>query len=108
MNFQDATTRFEQSDAGTDDFKRLYKDAFDLMKSDRANAALYFVIGVAAHAYVIQYEDQAVTAELAEGAKRTLVGFCKKGCQSLAADAETRLALIGEIASEYQFDVHSF
>ena len=108
MNFQETAVRFEQSDAGTDDFKRLYKDAFELMKSDSANAALYFVIGVAAHAYVIQYEDQAVTSELAESAKATLVGFGKKICRALAADAATRLALVGEIASEYQFHVTNF
>ena len=52
MTFQTLAAAFEQSGAGTDDFKRLYKDAFDLMKSDRANAALYFVIGVAAHVIV--------------------------------------------------------
>ena len=108
MTFQDTATRFEQSDAGTDDFKRLYKEAFEQMKSDPSNAALYFVVGVAAHAYVIQYEDQAVTAELAEGAKNTLVGFCRKIRQALASDPAARLALAGEIASEYQFDVHSF
>ena len=48
MTFQDTATQFEKSDGGTDDFKRLYKEAFELMKSDSANAALYFVIGVAA------------------------------------------------------------
>ena len=31
MTFQDTATRFEQSDAGTDDFKRLYKEAFEQM-----------------------------------------------------------------------------
>ena len=30
MNFQDAAERFGNSGAGTDDFKRLYKDMFDL------------------------------------------------------------------------------
>ncbi len=108
MTFQDTATQFEKSDGGTDDFKRLYKEAFDLMKSDSANAALYFVIGVAAHAYVMRYEDQAVTTELAESAKATLVGFNAKIRQALAADAATRLTLLGEIASEYQFRVTSF
>lgn len=108
MNFQDSAAQFERSGGGTDDFKRLYKDAFELMKSDAANAGLYFVIGVAAHAYVIRYEDQAVTTELAESAKATLVGFCRKICTALAADPTTRLTLLGEVASDYQFRVTTF
>ena len=38
MNFQDAADRFGNSGAGTDDFKRLYKDMFELMGRDTANA----------------------------------------------------------------------
>lgn len=108
MTFSATAAQFEHSAGGTDDFKRLYKDAFDLMKSDAENAAIYFVIGVAAHAYVIQYEDQAVTAERAEAAKAALVCFCRKAAQALAAPPADRLALLGEIAGEYQFDITDF
>ena len=108
MTFQETAATFEQSGGGTDDFKRLYKEAFHLMKTDTENAGLYFVIGVAAHAYVIKYEDQAVTAELAENAKAALVGFNAKICAALSADAVKRLALLGEVACGYQFDVSNF
>ena len=108
MTFHDTAAQFEQSAGGTDDFKRLYKESFELMKRDPDNAALYFVVGVAAHAYVIQYEDQAVTREFAENAKATLVGFCRKVRQGLASDPATRLGLLGEIASDYQFRVTGF
>ena len=108
MTFQETAAQFAQSGGGTNGFKRLYKEAFSLMKSDSANAALYFVIGVAAHAYVLTYEDQAVTTELAESAKAALVGFNEKICRALSADAATRLALLGEVATDYQFEVHSF
>ena len=107
-DFSDTAAQFEKSPGGTDDFKRLYKKAFELMKRDAENAAVYFVIGVAAHAYVIQYEDQAVTAECAEAAKSALVRFCRKAVQALTAEPATRLALLGEIASEYQFDITGF
>lgn len=108
MTFQNTAAQFEKSAGGTDDFKRLYKDAFELMKSDAENAVIYFIIGVAAHGYVIQYEDQAVTAERAEAAKATLVRFCRKAVQALGADPADRLALLGEIAREYQFDISDF
>lgn len=108
MTFSATAAQFEQSAGGTDDFKRLYRDAFALMKSDAENAAIYFVIGVAAHGYVLQYEDQAVTAERAESAKNALVRFCRKADQALAAPPAERLALLGEIAAEYQFDITDF
>ena len=108
MKFQDAAARFEHSGAGTDDFKRLYKDAFELMSNDAENAGLYFVIGVAAHSYVTQYEDQGVSGEFADHAKAVLVGFNKNISQALASDAKTRLALLGEVATEYQLRVHEF
>jgi hypothetical protein len=108
MTFQEIAAEFERSYGGTDDFKRLYKGAHELMRSDDANAALYFVIGVAAHAYVLKYEDQAVTTELAESAKATLVGFNGKICRALASDAATRLALLGEVVCDYQFRVSCF
>ena len=78
------------------------------MKSDSANAALYFVIGVAAHAYVVQYEDQGVAPDISEAAKKALVSYCTKIGQALAADPATRLALLGEVASAYQFEIHNF
>jgi hypothetical protein len=108
MNFQEIAAEFAQSRGGTDDFKRLYKGAHQLMQSDNANAALYFVIGVAAHAYVLKYEDQAVTTELAESGKTALVGFNEKIVRALSSDAATRLALLGEVACEYQFRVSRF
>lgn len=108
MDFQNAADRFGNSGAGTDDFKRLYKDMFELMGRDTANAGLYFVIGTAAHAYVAQYEDQAVSSEFSDRAKEILVGFNRKISRALAADAATRLAILGEVAAEYQLRVAEF
>ena len=108
MNFQDAADRFGNSGAGTDDFKRLYKDMFELMSRDTANAGLYFVIGTAAHSYVAQYEDQGVSSEFSDRAKEILVGFNNKIAQALTADASTRLAVLGEVAAEYQLRVAEF
>ncbi len=108
MNFQETAARFENSAGGSDDFKLLYKDVFQLMGSDSENAALYFVVGIAAQSYVTRYEDQGVTSEFADSAKAILVGFNRKIGEALSADAKTRLRLLGEVASEYQFEVHAF
>ena len=108
MTFKTLADAFAQSGAGTDDFKRLYKGAFELMKNDPANAALYFVIGVAAHAYVVQYDDQGVAPEISEAAKSALVAYNSKIGSALSADPATRLVILGEVASAYQFDIPNF
>jgi hypothetical protein len=108
MNFQDAAARFERAESGTDSFKMLFKDAFQAMKDDAPNAGLYFVIGVAAQAYVLKYEDQGVTPEFADRAKALLVGFNAKIVQALASDPATRLRLLGEVAADYEWQVHDF
>ncbi len=108
MNFQDIATRFEHAESGTDSAKVLFKDAFNMMKSDPENAGLYFVIGSAARAYVRAYEDQGISPEFADRAKITMVGFNAKINLALNADAATRLRLLGEVAIDYEWNVRDF
>ena len=108
MNFAEIAARFERAESGSDAFKHLSKDAFALMSDDVENAGLFFVIGVAAHSYVNIYEDQGVSGEFSDRAKAILVGFNSKIIQGLAADAQTRLTLLGEVAAEYQLRVSEF
>jgi hypothetical protein len=108
MNFHEISTRFATTGSGSDAFKALYKDAFELMKHDPENAGLYFVVGIAAQSYVRSYEDQGVTGEFADRAKATLVSFNSKITEALASTPEKRLKLLGEIAIDYEWNVHDF
>lgn len=108
MTFDEEAGRFEAAESGTDSFKLLYKAAFGLMTQEPANAAFFFVIGVAAHGYVLQYEDQGVSPEFADKAKAILVGFNKKIAQALASAPDVGLRLLGEVTADYQFNVHEF
>ena len=108
MTFEDEASRFEAAESGTDSFKLLYKAAFALMTQHPANAAFYFVIGVAAHGYVLQYEDQGVTPEFADRSKAIVVAFNRKIAQALASPPDVALRLLGEVSSDYQFKVHEF
>ena len=108
MNFQDIEERFERAQSGTDSFKILFKEAFQLMTSDPDNAGLYFVIGIAAQAYVRKYEDQGVMPEFADHAKTILAGYNTKIVQALASDAVTRLRLLGEVAVDYEWNMPDF
>ena len=108
MSFQEISMRFARAESGTDSFKLLYKDCYQLMKSDPDNAGLYFVVGVAAQAYVRGYEDQGVSSEFADHAKAILVGYNNRLVQALGADPATRLRVLGEVAIDYEWDVHDF
>ncbi|MDB5890019.1 MAG: hypothetical protein JWP47_850 [Polaromonas sp.] len=108
MTFDDAADRFQKSESGTDSFKLLYKAAFDLMIQDPAHAAFYFVIGVAAHNYVMQYADQGVTPEFANKARGILIAFNNKISQALTSSPDVALRLLGEVSSDYQFNVREF
>jgi hypothetical protein len=108
MSFKDIAARFEHAESGTDSFKTLFRDAFQLMKSDPPNAGLYFVIGIAAQAYVRKYEDQGVAPEFADQAKVILVGYNARIVEALSADAAMRLRLLGEVAIDYEWRVNDF
>ena len=108
MNFTEISTRFVDSSSGTDAFKAFFRDAFQLMKNDPENAGLYFVVGVAAQSYVRMYEDQGITAEFADAAKATLAGFNAKLIEALAADPAKRLKLLGQVATDYEWNVRDF
>jgi hypothetical protein len=108
MTFQEIAARFEQSESGTDYFKNLYRDVFNLMKTDPENAALYFLVGNAARAYVRAYEDQGISPEFADRVKATLEGFNTKVIEALAAEPARRLSLASEIAIQYEWEIHDF
>ena len=108
MTFQQLAQAFEQGPSGTDQFKLLYKGVFQLMKTDPANAALYFIVGVAAHSYVTKYEDQGVEPALADQAKSRLAGYNRRIVAALAGDAAQRLEAASVIATDYQWEVHDY
>jgi len=107
-SFRDIARTFEDGPAGTDQFKAFYKGAFQLMRDDAGNAALYFPVGIAAQAYVLRYEDQAVEPAFADQAKATLVGFNKRLLVALSQDAAQRLQAASSVAADYEWGVSEF
>ena len=108
MNFQELTQRFDNSLAGTDAFKDLYKGAFDLMKSDADNSALYFMLATIARAFVRRYEDQGISGEFVDRAKATVAAFNAKALVALASGPQERLRLLNEIAYDYEWNTPDF
>ncbi|RZL89216.1 MAG: hypothetical protein EOP82_20540 [Variovorax sp.] len=108
MNFKQITDQFNESSLGTDAFKTLYKSAFDLMKADPDNASLYFVIGTAARAFVMRYEDQGLSGEFVDEARATMHRMNAKILAALASDPAQRLRLLSEVAMDYEWNVTAF
>ena len=55
-----------------------------------------------------RYADQGVAPEFADKAKAILGGYNAKIVEALAADAGTRLRLLGEVALDYEWQVQDF
>lgn len=108
MTFAELAKNFENSQAGTDDFKTLFRGAYALMKSDPPNASLYFIIGVAAQNYVLKYEDQAVEIAFADKAKATFVDYNRQLVAALGQDAGARLSAASAVAADYEWNVRDF
>ncbi|MGO3741206.1 hypothetical protein [Kerstersia sp.] len=108
MTYLETVNVFEREESGTDAFKNLHRSLLNLMKSDPAHAAAYYIIGTAAHNYVMRYEDQAVEPETADKAKQALLGFCKKFAAVLNASGEEKLAAISAIANDYEWKIANF
>ncbi len=108
LDFETVAQRFAQAEPGTDAFKEFFRNAYHLMKLDPENAALYFIVGVAAHAYSTTYEDQGVSPETAENAKSILQGYNAKIVQGLQADAQSKMRLLNEVALHYEWQVTNF
>ncbi len=108
MTYQNAIDAFERSESGTDSFKNLYRSLLQLMKADPADAAAYYILATAAHNYVLRYEDQALEAETADGAKASLLDLCKRFAKASKGSAEDKLSALSSIASDYEWRVVSF
>ncbi|WP_332816049.1 hypothetical protein [Ramlibacter sp.] len=108
MSFPDLVRRFEQAPSATDSFKFFYRESFELMNSDPENAALLFIVGSIAKAFVRKYEDQELSPEFVDAAKRLMLRMSHKALHAMADTPAVRLRAAGEIATEYEWKITSF
>ena len=108
MSFPDLVRRFQQAPSATDSFKFLHSGAFELMKSDPENAALLFIVGTIAKAFVRRYEDQELTPQFVDEAKQFMVSVIVRVVDAMASTPAERLRVAGEVATEYEWKVTSF
>lgn len=108
MNFQSVAQQFEQGESGTDSFKLMYRNLQKLMQADPANAAAYFIIGSAAHNYVLRYEDQAVDPEVADAAQSTLVDYCDRLLRVWDSVEQDKYLALSWVANHYEWNVTNY
>jgi hypothetical protein len=108
MDFPELVRTFEQAPAATDSFKVLYRQCFDLMKTDPENAALLFILGKIAQAFVRRYEDQGLDPAFVDETKAYAVRVCRKLLAAMGSTPMERLVAAGEVATEYEWHVTAF
>lgn len=101
MNLAEIVSQFEAGEAGIDAYVELRAQCLPLVEKDSANAAAYFLIANFARSYVILYEEEAVTVEIARKAKATMLDYLQRIVAAQNGSAEARLAAINAIAVDY-------
>ncbi|MNR79921.1 hypothetical protein D3C72_106340 [compost metagenome] len=101
MNLAEIVSQFESGVAGTDAYVELRTQVLPLTEQDPANAAAYFLIANFARSYVMLYEEEAVTVDIARKAKSAMLDYLQRIVAVQNADAEARLAAINAIAVDY-------
>ncbi|MBF8179629.1 hypothetical protein [Herminiimonas contaminans] len=101
MNLAEIVSQFESGEAGTDAYVELRAQCLPLIEKDSANAAAYFLIANFARSYVMLYEEEAVTVEVARKAKIAMLDYLHRIVAAQGGNAEVRLAAINAIAVDY-------
>jgi hypothetical protein len=102
MDLTTLLAKFKQSPPGTDAYQALKDACLDLIKSDPNNAASYFLISRFARSYVLLQEEEAVTFEIAERAKKQMVDYLTRiHSANEHGSAENRLSSLNSIVLDY-------
>ncbi|MGO4332055.1 hypothetical protein AB4Z48_33130 [Cupriavidus sp. 2TAF22] len=102
MTLETTLQQFQDSLPGTDAFVAVKNATRDLIDTDPAHAAAYFLLYGFARSYVLLYEDQAVTMEFAEAAKQELLGYMQGIARALHGDVAAQVAELNRVVSTYQ------
>ncbi|MBB1632560.1 MULTISPECIES: hypothetical protein [Cupriavidus] len=102
MTLETTLQQFQDSLPGTDAFVTVKKATRELIDTDPAHAAAYFLLYGFARSYVLLYEDQAVTMDFAEAAKQELLGYMQGIARTLHGESAALLAEMNRIVSAYQ------
>ncbi|MES2026567.1 MAG: hypothetical protein V4448_13530 [Pseudomonadota bacterium] len=101
MNLTEIVSQFETREAGTDSYVELRAQCLSLIDNDANNAAAYFLIANFARSYVILYEEEAVTIDVARKAKTLMLDYLRQIAAAQSGNAEARLSAVNAIVIDY-------
>lgn len=102
MNLTELIAQFEGQQPGTDAYEQIKTVCLNLVGEDSANATAYYLIANFARSYVLLYEEEAVTFDIANKAKAQMLDYLKRIHNvSQNASAEARLSTLNSITLDY-------
>jgi hypothetical protein len=102
MNLTGLIAQFQGQQPGTDAFQQIKTGCLNLVGEDPVNATAYYLIASFARSYVLLYEEEAVTFDIANRAKAQMLDYLKRIHDvSQNASAETRLSTLNSITLDY-------
>jgi len=102
MSFNEVVRSFSEWPACTDAYEEIKNNCLQLAKTDPDNAAAYFLVFGFARSYVLLYDEEAVSEELAQRAKRQLTSYLDILASAIAdGSAPARLSALNAVAFDY-------
>ena len=102
MLLKDVLQKFKEQAPGTDAYKEVKAKCLELMTSDPNNAAAYFLIFGFARSYVLLFEEEAVSPDLASRAKKQLEHYMDILCSAIAdGTVEAKMSSLNAIVLDY-------
>ncbi|MBE0402909.1 MULTISPECIES: hypothetical protein [Halomonadaceae] len=102
MKFIDAIEKFENFPACTDAFVKLKKDMNELIINDPDYAAVYLVIHDFSKKHHFYYEDQAVSPEVSDSAKKQMIEYLTR-LKELVSNRNREAAFIALSAISHDY-----
>ncbi len=89
---------FESRNPGVASFATFAADCQAAMEKDKANAAVFVMLALAARQFHDRFADQPLTVEAAKDAKQQMLALAQAAGDALGGTADAKLGVLNDIA----------
>lgn len=101
MKLADLILQFKNQQPGTDSYESLRAACLELASEDSAYATAYYLIYGFARSYVMLYEEEAVTFDVANKVKAQMLKYLERIEAAQNSSADEKLAALNFITTDY-------
>lgn len=98
LSLRDAIESFAERQPGLASIEVFYDDCVRLVRRDPLNAGFYAMLALLAKSFTDRYEDEPLTANVAQDVKDMLIGQAERVIPALGLNSDAKLALLNDLA----------